>query len=172
VTIAIYQLNKYSAAHFNPAVTIAFTVLKLFPAKEVFPYIFSQIAGAFAGSILLKLMFQNNDYLGTTLPSGSVAQSFWLEIILTLILMLVILFVSQSKGLINKLAGLLIGLTVMFEAYFAGPICGASMNPARSIAPALVSGHTEHLWLYISAPIIGAITAVAIWKILKPLKNL
>jgi aquaporin Z len=111
----------------------------------------------------LTLLFPSNINLGTTLPAGSWQQSFVLEIILTYFLMLVIIFVSQNKKT-THMTGMAVGAVVMLEAIFAGPITGASMNPARSIAPAIVSGNTAHLWLYIVAPIIGAILAAFTWK--------
>ena len=159
VTLMIYVLGKISGAHMNPAVTIAFAINKNFRWRDVSPYIIAQISGALLASFVLKLTFPANELLGTTLPSGSIMQSFFLELLLTFILMLVI-FISPSK-----LAPITIGLTVGLEAYFAGPICGASMNPARSIGPALISGHYEFLWLYILAPISGAVLAVFVNKL-------
>ena len=162
VMAMIYSLGNISGAHLNPAVSIAFTLAKKFPAKELAPYIVSQIAGALAASFVLKYLFPSNSTLGATLPSGTASQSFILECILTFILMLVIMNVatgSKEKGLF---AGIAIGATVMQEAMFAGPICGASMNPVRSLAPALVSGHTQHLWIYLTATTLGAALAVPI----------
>lgn len=158
VTLMIYAFGKISGAHMNPAVTLAFAVNKNFRWRDVSPYVLAQIIGALLASFSLKLFFPTNELLGTTLPSGSAMQSFFLELLLTFILMLVI-FISPSK-----FAAITIGLTVGLEAYFAGPICGASMNPVRSIGPALISGHCEFLWLYIFAPIIGAVLAVFVNK--------
>lgn len=167
VMVMIYALGPISGAHFNPAVTIGFTVAKKFPLKEVVPYIISQSAGAFLGSFVLRFLFPANEFLGTTLPAGSAQQSFVLELLLTFFLMLVIVQVATGSKEQGMFAGLAIGSTVLLEAMFAGPICGASMNPIRSLAPALVSGHTEHLWVYLLAPTLGAILAIGIWKILK-----
>lgn len=167
VMAMIYSLGNISGAHLNPAVTIAFTMAKKFPPKEVTPYILSQTTGALAASFTLKYLFPLNENLGATLPSGTFAQSFILEIILTFILMLVIMNVatgSKEKGLF---AGIAIGATVMLEAMFAGPVCGASMNPVRSLAPAIASGHTQHLWIYLIAPVLGAALAIPIWQYLK-----
>ena len=161
VTLMIYAFGKISGAHLNPAVSIAFAANKNLEWKQVAPFIISQIIGASLASVVLKLAFPANEYLGATLPSGTAMQSFGLEILLTFILMFVIL-ISPAK-----IATITIGLTVGLEAYFAGPICGASMNPARSIGPALISGHSEHLWLYILAPVIGAVIAVLIFKVIK-----
>jgi aquaporin Z len=162
----IYALGDISGAHMNPAVTIAFTIAKRFQARQLFPYIFSQLAGALLASLTLHLLFPANEKLGTTLPAGSEMQSFVLEFLLTFFLMLVIINVATGGKEQGMFAGLAIGSTVLLEAMFAGPICGASMNPARSLAPALVSGHIEHLWIYITAPIAGAAFAIPVFKIL------
>jgi aquaporin NIP len=167
VMVMIYALGPISGAHMNPAVTIAFTIAKRFPLREVFPYILSQAAGAFAASLTLKLLFDKNEYLGSTIPAGTELQSFVLEVILTFFLMLVIINVATGSKEQGMFTGLAIGSTVLLEAMFAGPICGASMNPIRSISPALVSGHVEHLWLYIVAPIVGAASAIFIWRVIK-----
>lgn len=167
VMVMIYALGPVSGAHLNPAVTIAFTVAKRFPIKEVIPYILSQTAGAFLASGTLYLLFPANQFLGSTLPAGSEMQSFVLELILTFFLMLVIIQVATGSKEQGMFAGLAIGSTVLLEAMFAGPICGASMNPARSLAPALVSGHLEHLWIYLTAPVAGAVLGIMVWNILK-----
>lgn len=167
VMTMIYSLGDISGAHFNPAVTLGFTLAKKFPIKEVLPYIGSQITGAFIASIFLYFLFPGNQMLGTTVPAGSDLQSFILEIILTFFLMLVILNVAHGSKEQGMFAGLAIGFTIVLDAMFGGPVSGASMNPARSLAPAIISGHFEHLWLYIVAPILGASIAVLIWKIIK-----
>ena len=160
----IYALGNISGAHFNPAVTIAFAVAKKFDKKQVLPYIVSQFFGAISASFTLKLLFPTNKLFGATMPAGSDMQSFVLEFILTFILMLVILNVAHGSKEQGMFAGLAIGSVVMLEAMFAGPICGASMNPVRSFAPAFVSMHFEHLWLYLIAPILGATASVFIWQ--------
>ena len=139
VMAMIYSLGSVSGSHINPAVTIAFVVAKKFPAKEVLPYIIFQIAGAFSASLVLKFLFPENLLLGSTIPAGSEMQSFILELILTFLLMFVILNVSHGSREQGILAGIAIGSVVLLEAMFAGPISGASMNPARSIAPAFVT---------------------------------
>lgn len=171
VSAMIYTVGDISGAHFNPAVTIAFWVAKEFSTKEILPYIISQGIGAFMASLTLKFLFPTNDTLGTTLPIGSPMQSFILELILTFILMFVILHVAKGSKEQGMFAGIAIGGVVLLEAMFAGPICGASMNPIRSIAPAVLSGHLEHLWLYILAPLLGAISAVGAWSVLKQKTN-
>lgn len=170
VSAMIYTLGDISGAHLNPAVTLAFWVAKIFPAKEILPYVFSQAIGAFIASGALKLLFPSNETLGSTLPAGSAMQSFVLELILTFILMFVIIHVASGSKEQGMFAGIAIGSVVLLEAMFAGPICGASMNPIRSIAPAVVSGHTEHLWVYIGAPVTGGVIAVLSWQALKPKK--
>ncbi len=160
VLAMIYTFGDISGAHLNPAVTIAFAAAGRFPWKEVPLYLGAQLAGAFAASGLLKLLFPGPGTLGATLPTGSASQSFVIEVILTAILMLVILSVSTGSKEKGITAGIAIGAVVALEAMFAGPICGASMNPARSLAPALVSGHLQHLWLYPAATVLGALLAV------------
>jgi aquaporin Z len=166
VMVMIYTLGDISGAHFNPAVTIAFTIAKKFEIKQVIPYIISQIVGAFLASLMLKYLFPDNEFLGVTLPSGKMYQSFILEFILTFFLMLVIIHVATGSKEKGMFAGIAIGSTILLEAMFAGPVCGASMNPARSLAPAVVSGHTEHLWIYLIATVSGAVLAVPIWEFL------
>jgi aquaporin Z len=155
-----------TGAHLNPAVSIAFTLAGRLPVKALGYYVASQIAGAFLASITLKLLFPSNDLLGTTLPAGTALQSFVLEFLLTYFLMLVIINVATGSKEQGLFAGIAIGSVILLEAMFAGPICGASMNPARSLAPAVVSGHTEALWVYLIAPVTGAAMAIPTWKYL------
>lgn len=171
VMAMIYALGHISGAHLNPAVTIAFTLAKKFKAKQVTPYIISQLAGAFLASFVLKYLFPTDEFLGATIPSGTPMQSFILECILTFFLMLVIIHVATGSKEQGMFAGLAIGSTVLLEAMFAGPVSGASMNPARSLAPAIVSGHMEHLWVYLTATILGATLAIPIWKFLNQKDN-
>ena len=166
VMCMIYALGNISGAHFNPAVTLAFALFNKFKWKQVLPYVMSQTLGAFAASTLLRLLFPANKLLGATLPSGVWSQTFILEFILTFLLMLVILHVANGSKEQGMFAGLAIGATVLLEAMFAGPICGASMNPVRSLAPAVVSGHTQYLWVYLTATVFGALSAVPVWKLL------
>jgi len=166
VMAMIYALGDISGAHMNPAVTIAFTISKRFELRQVFPYIISQLTGALLASATLRYLFPANETLGATLPAGSEMQSFVLEFLLTFFLMFVVINVATGSKEQGMFAGLAIGSTVLLEAMFAGPVCGASMNPARSIAPALISGHTEHLWIYILAPISGAGFAIVVFKLL------
>jgi aquaporin Z len=174
VTALIYAFGHISGAHFNPAVSIAFVVMGEFNKKELTPYILAQLLGAILASLTLYLLFiveiksmADVAYLGSTLPRASVWQSFLFEFILTFILMLIIASSAVHAKAVKSFAGIAIGFTVGLEAMFAGPICGASMNPARSIAPALVSGHLEHLWLYVVATILGAVASVFVYNIIK-----
>jgi len=163
----IYALGDISGAHLNPAVSIAFAAAKKFQLKELVPFILSQLSGAAAASLTLKYLFPDNQFLGATIPAGSDMQSFILEFILTFFLMLVIINVAKGSKEQGMFAGLAIGSVVALEAMFAGPICGASMNPARSFGPAVVSGHMEHLWIYLSATTLGASSAIPIWNFMK-----
>ncbi|HEX2868995.1 MAG TPA: aquaporin [Ignavibacteriales bacterium] len=165
VTLMIYSFSEISGAHLNPAVTIALLKTDGLNFLGKVSYILSQTAWAVSASLLLHLLFPSNAMLGSTIPSGAELQSFVLEFILTFFLMIVILQATHYQS-VKPFAGLLIGLTVMIEAMFAGPICGASMNPARSLGPALVSGHFESIWLYIVAPIAGAILGKVVHRIL------
>jgi aquaporin NIP len=166
VMAMIYCFGHTSGAHFNPAVTLALCLSKKCHWKDFLPYICSQAIGAFLASGLLKFLFPTNELLGTTLPIGPWWQSFLLEVLLTYFLMLGILMMAFSNNKHANYTGLIVGMIVLIEALFAGPVCGASMNPIRSIAPAIVSGHTEYIWLYISAPFSGAILAIPLWKLL------
>ena len=164
VLAMIYTFGDVSGAHLNPAVSLGFWAMRLFPAKELAPYIGSQMAGAFLASILLRFLFPASLNLGATLPAGNDLQSFVLEIILTFLLMLVIIRVSHGAKETGWFAGITIGSVVLLEAMFAGPISGASMNPARSLAPAVVSGNIGQVWIYLIAPVLGALIAVIVGK--------
>ena len=171
VMAMIYALGNISGAHLNPAVSIAFVVAKRFPLKLLVPYIISQTTGALIASLILRLLFPGNLLLGSTMPQGTEWQSFVLELILTFFLMLVIINVATGSKEQGMFAGLAIGSTVLLEAMFAGPICGASMNPARSLAPATISGHFDHVWIYLTAPTLGATLAIPVWKYLSANPN-
>ena len=161
VLAMIYTLGDISGAHLNPAVTLAFWRARRFDGARVLPYIGSQLGGALLASGLLRALFPTHATLGATLPVGSAAQSFILETVLTFLLMFVILNVSTGAKEKGLTAGVAVGAVIMLEAMFAGPICGASMNPARSLAPALVSGNLGAVWIYLVAPVLGAWLAVA-----------
>ena len=160
VLAMIYTVGDVSGAHLNPAVTIGFFAARRFPANEVLPYLLSQSLGAIAASGLLHFLFPSHATLGSTLPSGAIAQSFVMEVVLTWLLMLVVLSVSTGAKEKGITAGIAVGSVIALEAMFAGPVSGASMNPARSLAPALSSGHFQSLWIYLTAPVLGALLAV------------
>jgi aquaporin NIP len=168
VMAMVYSFGDVSGAHINPAVTIAFWISGRFPLKEVGPYIVAQIIGSTAACALLWYLFPDEStFLGATLVSGSIVQSFVLEVAITFLLMLIIIMVATGSKEVGTLAGIAIGAAVAVLALVGGPISGASMNPARSLGPALVSGNLEHIWLYIVAPIIGAALAVPISNLIK-----
>jgi aquaporin Z len=160
VLAMIYAIGDISGAHLNPAVTCGFWLSGRFLGSQVFPYVLTQCLGAFTASGILRFLFPTHATLGTTVPAGADTQSFVLEVILTFLLMFVILNVSTGAKEKGITAGIAVGAVIALEAMFAGPICGASMNPARSLAPAVVSGHLEHLWIYLTAPFTGAALGV------------
>ncbi len=160
VLAMIYAVGDVSGAHLNPAVTLGFAAARRFPIRRAAPYIAAQILGALAASALLRALFPASATLGATLPAGDARQSFLLELVLTAMLMFVILSVSTGAKERGITAGLVVGSVIGLEALFAGPISGASMNPARSLAPALVSGQLGSVWIYLSAPVLGALLAV------------
>lgn len=161
VLALIYALGDVSGAHLNPAVTLGFVAARRFPLRDAGPYLVSQCLGAVLASLLLRLLFPTHATLGTTLPAGSEWQSFVLEVVLTWLLMFVVLCVSTGAKEKGLWAGVAVGAVVGLEALFAGPVSGASMNPARSLGPALVAGRLDHLWVYLAAPVVGALLAVA-----------
>ena len=167
VMAMIYAFGETSGAHFNPAVTIGFAYAKKFAWKEVPKYITAQVLGAFVASLVLWFLFPASEYLGATIPTVDVWRAFVLELLLTFFLMVVIINVSTGSKEMGIIAGIAVGGVVLLEAMFAGPITNASMNPARSIAPNIVSGNIEGLWLYIVAPILGALLAVVSCKLIK-----
>ena len=168
VLAMIYTVGDVSGAHLNPAVSIGFAAARRLPWAKLLPYILSQCLGALAASVLLRGLFPGAATLGATLPAGPPEQSAILEGVLTAILMLVILSVSSGEKEKGITAGIAVGAVIGLEAMFAGPVCGASMNPARSLAPALVSGHMEHLWVYFAGPILGALIAVPVCCAVRP----
>ena len=167
VTTMIYSFGELSGAHINPAVSIAFWMSGDLQLKQLLPYLIVQFLGALAASASLWALFPGLTVYGDTLPAGAVSQTFFLEVILTFILMLVIFRVAKGSKQTGQLAGFVIGFVVLFEAMFAGPITGASMNPARSLGPAIISGNLSTVWIYLVAPILGASIAVLFYKLLK-----
>lgn len=160
VLAMIYAVGDVSGCHLNPAVTLGFFTARRLKGRWVAPYIFSQCLGAVLASLSLRLMFPSHATLGATLPAGDFMQSFVLEFILTLILMFVILSVSTGSKEKGVLTGVAVASVIALEALFAGPISGASMNPARSLAPAVVSMRLGGVWLYLTAPVLGSCVGV------------
>lgn len=167
VMAMIYALGDVSGAHINPAVTLAFWSAGRFPGREVLPYIVAQLLGAVLASALLKMLFPQHATLGATLPLGPDFRAFIIEILLTFFLMFVIITVSTGAKEKGITAGIAVGSVVALEALFAGPITGASMNPARSIAPAIISGHVHSLAVYVAAPVFGAYLGVLGCRLIK-----
>jgi aquaporin NIP len=156
IMVMIYAVGHVSGAHFNPAVTFAFALSRHFPWMRAFAYWAAQVAGALLAAALLRASLGADAHLGATLPSGSEGQSFVWEVVLTFFLMFVIMAVATDTRAVGEAAAIAIGGTVGLDAMFGGPVSGASMNPARSLGPALVGGDLHALWLYIVAPLVGA----------------
>lgn len=159
VFIVILTLGKISGSHINPAVTFSLAVYRHFQWSHVLPYIISQCIGAILASSVLRFIYPASEFLGGTLPSGTESQSFLLEVFLGFLLMGTILLVIKYLSAHKITGAAIISTVVLLEAFFAGPICGASMNPARSLGPALVSEQVQHLWIYCTAPFIGMLLA-------------
>ncbi|MFI5264235.1 MAG: MIP/aquaporin family protein [Candidatus Kapaibacterium sp.] len=171
VALAIISAGRLAESHFNPAVTIALIIAGKFSAKRSFEHIGAQITGALLASILLFLIFPKNATLGATLPTVSPLMAAGIEILISFVLMASVALTEVLNIESRILAAVTIGSSVFIMAYFAGPLTGASMNPARSIAPAIVSGHLENLILYLIAPILGMILAVPLYKLKRPPSN-
>jgi len=165
----IYSFGEISGAHFNPAVTFGFAYAKKFPWKEVPKYIIAQAIGAFLACFILFFLFPESETLGSTFPADSFEphKAFVLELILTFFLMVVIINVSTGSKETGTMAAIAVGSVILLEAMFAGPMTKASMNPIRSLAPALVSGNLQHLWLYLTAPFVGAFLAIVSCSLVK-----
>lgn len=167
VSSMIYALGHISGAHFNPAVTLAFAVVGHFPRKEILPYWTAQVLGGVAAvSVLLVTLPEAANY-GATIPTLPVYSAFAWEAILTFFLMFVIIAVATDGRAVGIMAGAAIGSTVTMNALVAGALTGASMNPARSFAPALYSGTLEYFWLYMIAPCVGAILAAITYQAIR-----
>lgn len=169
VMAMIYAFGEISGAHFNPAVTVGFAIAKKFSWKDVPLYILFQAIGAFLAILLLWFLFPESNSFGHTHPVEGFPpyKAFVIELLLTFFLMLVIINVSTGSKEIGTMAAIAVGAIILLEAMFAGPITKASMNPIRSLAPAVISGNLQHLWLYLTAPFIGASLAVLSCKWVK-----
>ena len=166
IAVLIYALGHVSGAHFNPAVTIGFWALGEFPARRVPWYLATQLIGAVAASALLLAMFGKTGGLGVTLPQGAASTSLILETAMTFLLVFVIFGSAVHGKAVKSFAGIAIGGTIALDALFGGPISGASMNPARSLGPALVSGTWTDQWIYAVGPLVGALLAVVMYKLM------
>jgi MIP family channel proteins len=167
IMFGIYAVGHISGAHFNPSVTFAFALSRHFPWSRAVGYWGAQLVGALAAAALLRASLGNIANVGATFPSGSQGQAFLWELVLTFFLMFVIMAVATDTRAIGEAAAIAIGGTVGLDAMFGGPITGASMNPARSIGPALVSGNLHALWLYIVAPVAGASLAALTYQFVR-----
>lgn len=163
----IYAVGHISGAHFNPAVTLAFVLTRHLPWHRALGYWTAQFLGAIGAAGLLRIMFGNTAHLGSTIPNGSARQSLVLEAVLTFFLMFVITSVATDVRAVGQAAAIAIGGTVGLEAMFAGPISGASMNPARSFAPALVSGTWDAQWIYFVGPLAGAVAGAFVYQFIR-----
>lgn len=168
VMAMIYALGDVSGAHLNPAVSIGFALAKRFAWSDAAWYTLVQVLGAVAASGLIRVLAPHGGDVGRTLPAGGALQSCVIEFVLTLMLMVVILSVSHGAKERGLMAGFAVGGVVALEALFAGPITGASMNPARSLGPAIVMGDLSHLWVYVLGPLLGAGGAVGIDRLIHP----
>jgi MIP family channel proteins len=169
IAAMIYATGHLSGAHLNPAVTLGFVVARHFPLRRLVGYWVAQLAGALAAALWLRLLLGNVAHVGATVPAGSggAGQSFWLEGLLTFFLMFVIMAVATDTRAVGQAAALAIGATVGLEALFAGPISGASMNPARSLGPALAGWTWTAQWVYLTAPFLGAMAAALVYRWLR-----
>lgn len=167
IMVMIAATGHISGAHFNPAVTVAFALTRHFPWREVPVYIGGQVLGAVLGALTLRLCLGDGANLGATLPAGSVGQSFGIEVLLSAVLMFVIIAVATDTRAVGEIAALAIGATVALDALWGGPISGASMNPARSLGPALIAGVWTDQWIYWIAPFIGASLGAVIYQALR-----
>jgi MIP family channel proteins len=162
IAAMIYAFGSISGAHFNPAVSVAFTVRGVFPWRWLPAYVAAQLAGAVAAAGLLHLLFAPSGHQGTTYPHGSVAQSFGLEVLLTALLVVVVVNAANQHRLLGPEAALPVGATIAAAGLVGLAISGASMNPARSLGPAIVAGIGRDQWIYVVGPLIGAVVAIGI----------
>lgn len=157
VMAMVYATGHLSGAHLNPAVTIAFTLTRHLPRSEAVAYVGAQLLGALAAALMLAAIWPSQPAnLGATLPTVGLGSAFAYEVVLTALLMFVIMAVATDTRAVGAGAAIAIGGTVGLDALFGGPVTGASMNPARSLGPALVSGELSDLWIYLLAPVLGA----------------
>jgi MIP family channel proteins len=167
IMVMIYAVGHISGAHFNPAVTLAFATSRHFPAVRVPAYWAAQLTGALAAALVLRGSLGGVAHIGATLPAGSDGQAFLWEAVLTFFLMFVITAVATDTRAVGEAAAIAIGATVGLDAMFGGPVTGASMNPARSLGPAIAAGDFTSVWVYLIAPAVGAVAAAAAYRFLR-----
>ena len=167
IMVMIYAVGHISGAHFNPAVTLGFALTRHFPLPRVGLYWAAQMAGALVAALLLRASLGNVAGVGVTLPSGSDGQAFLWEAVLSFFLMFVIMAVATDTRAVGEAAAIAIGGTVGLDAMFGGPVTGASMNPARSLGPAIASGELSSIWVYLAAPLLGAAAAAFVYQFLR-----
>ncbi len=160
IMVVIYAVGKISGAHLNPAVSLGFWVAGSLPTPELLRYLSAQCGGAVLASLLLRAIFPEHPNLGATAPAVPVLSAVLVEVAISARLLTVIFHIVAQGPEAAAISGLAIGATVAIAAFFAGPLTGASMNPARSLGPALVSGELSHLWVYWTAPFVGAVCAL------------
>jgi aquaporin NIP len=174
ILVMVAAIGHLSGAHFNPAVTVAFAVTRHFPWREVPVYTAGQLLGAVGGALTLRALLGSTAHLGATIPAGSVGQSLGMEVLLSASLMFVVISVATDTRAVGHLAAIAIGLTVMVDALWGGPVSGASMNPARSFGPALIAGTWTAHWIYWIGPLVGTIIGALVYQFLRvsaPLEN-
>ena len=164
VAAVIYSIGHISGAHINPAVTLAFALTRHFPAGRVVGYWAAQLVGAIAAAAVLRAGLGKGGYVGGNLPTGSHGRAFAWEIVLTAILMFVVMAVATDTRAIGEAAAIAIGATVVVDILVGGPISGGSMNPARSLGPALLSGRPTALWVYLLGPPLGAVAGAFLYQ--------
>lgn len=167
VMIVILATGHISGAHLNPSVTIAFASLKHFPWKHVPAYIVAQVLASICAAFLLKAIFHPIMGGGVTVPSTGYGQAFLLEFIITFNLMFVVTAVATDTRAVGELAGIAVGATVMLNILIAGPATGASMNPVRTLGSAIVANNYKAIWVYMTAPILGALTGAGVYSAVK-----
>lgn len=167
VTVMIYSVGHISGAHMNPAVTIAFATVRNFPWKQVPAYIIAQLGGSITACFALRVMFKPVTNTGITIPSGTALQALAMEVVVSFVLMFVTSAVATDNSAIGELAGIAVGAMVMISSIFAGPISGGSMNPARSLGPAIVSNNYKAIWVYLAGPITGTLMGACSYSIIR-----
>jgi aquaporin NIP len=167
IMVMVYATGHISGAHFNPAVTVAFATIRVLPWRQVPPYVLGQLAAALLAAIALRAILGPVGALGATAPAASLGQALALESVLTFFLMFVIAAVATDARAVGQMAGFAIGATVALGSMFGGPISGASMNPARSLGPALIAGRLGDQWLYVVGPMAGALIGAATYRLIR-----